>query len=120
MSVTGLLNKTCTVTPFTWTTDSITRERVQTAGTPVTSRCKVDVLTDQEVGRPAQAGMTDYDVFFPYSTAIHDALKPSSYITGITGMTDIKLDVKSDPQDDCGRLAYIRVRARHVTGGMSR
>lgn len=120
MSVLAMLNKTCSVYPFTWTVDPITRERVQYAGAPIVTKCKVDVLTDQELGRPAQAGQTDYDVFFPYSETLRDALKPSSYIQDITGMDDMKLDVMGDPQDDCGRLAYLRVRARHVTGGSSR
>jgi len=116
MSVAALLNKTCTINTSLWQQDTVTFERTPASPSSVTVACKVDVLTDEELGRPSIAGKTAYDVYLPFGTAV----KVSDEITKITGMSNIKLSVESDPQDDVGRGWYIRVRCQHITGGINR
>lgn len=112
MSVASMLIQTCTVVRTTagksTVTGSTTYSESSTTGVP----CNAQVVRADQREFPREAGQTEYHVYFAYGTDVVAGDK----LTTITGLTNVQLAVQSNPIDDSGRGAYMRVVALHVQG----
>lgn len=120
MSIADFLNKTCTIkrsTPSKSTTMGNTKYTYSDAATGVP--CCVQTRKAWQQFEPAQAGVTEYDVYFEYFTpdsSVTAQPKNTDRLVSITGLANMSLALASDPIDDSGEGAYIRFIARQVTG----
>lgn len=113
MSVLGLLNKTCTIRRPTATDNTVTGSTGYTYADAATNvPCAVQVSTATDGFTPVPTNETTYNVFFAYGADVTS----NDRLTNITGLTNFSLAVTSEPIDDAGRGAYIRVTARHQLG----
>lgn len=113
MSVTGLMNKTCTIKRkvLAQGTDGAMAPTLSSIATSV--RCAVQVDNGSEaLIASRETGTTTYRVYLPTGTDI----KTQDQLSSITGMTNVVLDVRSIGMDDVGRGAYLKVRAEDRKG----
>ena len=111
MPVSGLLNKTCTISRVAGTKNDL-GEIVQAPSVVASSvLCAVQVLTATQQDTP-QAGRTEFDVYFAFGQDV----KVTDTLTAVTGYTNMTLTVDSAGVDDAGRGAYTRVHAVYITG----
>jgi len=92
MSLRSLLTHTCTITPRTISDDALGNE-VEVDGTAVTGvPCRLDVLTGDEMDRPAQAVVATHRLFLESGTAIAER----SAVTAIADAAGTSLAATAD------------------------
>lgn len=115
MSVLAMLNKTCVIRLWTNGKSAATAGPGDTYEQTASVPCKVDILDSRRISQPSMAGVTHANVIFPFGTSV----PCGSDLVNVTGYDDWIFTVTSDPVDDCGRGAYLRVEATHTQGQVS-
>lgn len=112
MSVSGLMNKTCTIRRYTDAKSSVTGGNAATYADTTGVRCALQILSTDKISQPAEAGTSHANAFFPFGTDITSG----DDLVSVTGYSDWCWSVNSDPVDDAGRGAYVRVEVTHKQG----
>ena len=110
MSLTSMLNDTCTISTVNFSQNTATGGATNAMSGGSTLRCSVQADGSYEALMAQRlTGQTQFKVFFPYGTTV----RPEDRITW-RGRT---LAVISSGVDGAGRFIYTMVRAQETIGG---
>ena len=112
--VEDFFDKTCTVSRNAPTQDADGAIIQTPAQNAAGIQCAVQIVSPSQRLEPA-AGVTEYNVYFAYN-ATSPAILYGDTLSSIPGLPSMTLVVISEPADDAGEGAYLRVRAKHETG----
>lgn len=115
MSFYGLLVNTCTIQVLTAAKDSVLGETTYTFAATTGVPCNVQSISESRQGIPAEAGMAEFEVYFPFDVSPRPVI--SDRLVTIDNFPNATLEIDSPPMDDAGHGEYIRYRCRYVTGG---
>lgn len=114
MSLSALLNKTCSIRRSTPTTSTATGGPLQSwsnVSTAVPCSVQTSSQSERDIGQ-RQTGTIEYNVYFASGTTI---LTGDLFHT-ITGLTNVVLEAIGPGVDGVGRTTYTKVRALHKVG----
>lgn len=112
-TVTDFLTNTCTVSGYV-VSQSPTGAKISTPTEIATGvACVFQVVKASQRMQP-ESGETEYDVYFEYSAS--QSITYGNELSAVGGKTSQTFRVITEPEDDAGEQAYLRVRAQHVTG----
>ena len=114
MAVYSFLNKTCAVRRPSQAAGSVMGETVTTLSTALTGvPCAVQMKDSSKQGGPAAGGTEEYEAYFLYGANV----QAGDLLSSVTGFTNYRFSVDSDPLDDSGRQTYARFLITHRQGG---